>query len=245
MGRLNKLLLVSGAVVSFITPVYASTTGSVGSPNVTAGKTEVIARFGYSEAEESSSQDERLRSRIHIDHGFTDFYAGRLIIAQDKRKNDSYEHDQVTFENRLHLLKSADHGFDFGVRGSYSHKDGDKTPSSVAFGLYELVPLNDYQLRANQIFDHDVGEGAGDGVSAELRLQVTRKLENSHRAGLESFHDFGNLTTLSGYSTQSHTFGPVFKGPLWGDLKYETGYRLGVSEAAPDHSIKFFVARSF
>ena len=226
-------------------PAQASTTGAVGSPKVAAGKTDVTARVGYSGAEESSSDDDRVRSRVHTDHGFTDFYAGRLIVAQDKRKGDSYEHDQVTFENRFYLLKSADHGFDFGVRGSYSYKDGDKTPSSVAFGLYELVPMEKYELRANQIFDHDVGEDADDGVSAELRLQLTRGMQNSHRAGVESFHNFGNMTTLSGYSAQSHTIGPVLKGPLWGDLKYETGYRLGLSEAAPDHSIKLFVSRVF
>ncbi len=224
----------------------ASTTGSVGSPNVTKDKTEVIVRFGFSETgDDTSSQDNRFRTRIHIDHGFSDFYAARLIVSQDKRKGDSYEHDSLTFENRFHILKAKQHGFDFGARASYKLKDGDKKADSLGFGLYELIPLDDYELRANQIFAYEVGEESEDGIDAALRFQATKKMNGSFKVGLESFHEFGNLSDLSGYSDQSHTFGPVVKGKLPYNLKFETGYRAGISKSAPDHNFKFFISHSF
>ena len=229
-------------------PSYAlaSTTGSVGSPGVSEGKTQLEMRLGYSEAEESSSQDERFRSRFQIDHGFTNWYAGRLIVQQDKRKGDSYEHDSLTFENRFQFLDKKDSGWDFGVRAGYQHKDGDKTPSALTFGVYELIPLNDYELRFNQLFSRDVGEEAGDGVDAELRFQATRAYAEVHRFGIEGFHDFGNLQDQNGYSAQSHQIGPVFKGAVpFGGLKYETGYRAGISDGAPDHNFKLFLQKSF
>lgn len=224
---------------------HASTTGSVGSPKVTAGKTELALRFGYSEADESSSEDERFRSRLHLDHGFNDFYAARVIVSQDRRKSDNLEHDAIGFENRFYLLQAKDHGFDFGVRAGYTHKDGDKKPSAVAFGLYGLVPLDAYELRLTQTFDREVGEDSGEGIGTESRFQLTRSIAENHRAGIEGFHDFNNLSEQSGYSAQSHTIGPVFKGKLTDSVQYETGYRTGISEAAPDHLFKFFVSSSF
>lgn len=241
-----KLTLLTFCSASLLSSVAAaSTTGSVGSPGVTKGQTALEGRIGYSEADEDSSQDERFRSRVQIDHGFTDYYAGRVVFSQDRRKGDNLEHDAIKIENRFYLLDKDDYGFDFGVRAAYSHKDGDKKPSSVAFGLYELIPLQKFELRLNQIFSHDVGEDAGDGVSGELRAQITHPVFTHHRLGLEGFHDFGNLRELSGWDTQSHTFGPVLKGKLGRNFKYETGYRAGISDSAPDHSFKFFVGRSF
>ena len=97
----------------------------------------------------------------------------------------------------------------------------------------------------NQLFAHDVGEEADDGIGAEFRIQAMRKISDTHSLGLEGFHDFGNLTDLSGYSDQSHQIGPVVKGKLPYNLKYEAGYRAGISDAAPDHNIKFFISRAF
>ncbi|MCB1592096.1 MAG: hypothetical protein KDI90_06550 [Alphaproteobacteria bacterium] len=217
----------------------------MGSPKVKKDANEVMLRFGYSEADEESSDDERFRTRLHLDHGFTDYYAARLIVSGDKRKNDSLEHDALTLENRFYLLKADEYGFDFGARASYSLKDGDKKPDKISVGFYELVPLDAYEIRANQIFDHEIGEDSEDGIGAELRFQVTRKVSDDHKLGLESFHDFGNLKEQSGYSAQAHTFGPVLKGKIFENYKYETGYRVGISKDAPDHSIKFFISREF
>ena len=246
MSRRHHLPTLFCALLAFSsTQAFASTTGSVGSPKVTKGKTEVEVRAGYSEADEDSSQDERFRTRQHIDHGFTDYYAGRIVVSQDKRKGDSYEHDAIKIENRFYILKAEDYGFDFGARANYTHKDGDKKPNSIELGLYELIPLNEYELRLQQSFTHDVGEDSDDGIGAELRFQVTRPIHDNHKLGLESFHALGNLNDNSDYDDQSHTIGPVLKGKIFGDYGYQTGYRVGISDSAPDHSFKFFLNRSF
>lgn len=240
----SRLLFTALLFTSLSSAAFASTTGSVGSPKVKKGSTAFEVRAGYSEADESSSQNERVRTRAQIDHGFTDYYAGRIVVSQDKRKGDSYEHDGIKIENRFYLLDAEKYGFDFGVRAGYSHKDGDKTPSNVEFGLYELVPLDAYELRLNQIFSHDVGEDSDDGISGELRAQVTREISADHRLGLEAFHDFGNFSDDDDFEDQALTFGPVLKGNIQG-IKYETGYRAGLTDAAPDHSFKLFLAKSF
>ena len=66
-----------------------------------------------------------------------------------------------------------------------------------------------------------------------------------HRAGVENFSNFGKLHNLSDYETQSHEVGPVFKGDLTDQLSYETGYRYGFSDTAPDHTFRLFLVQRF
>lgn len=223
----------------------ASTTSSVGSPNVSEGKSALAFRLGYSEADETSSEDERVRTRIHYDYGVTDFYAVRLQIAGDDRKGNNFEHDDITFVNRFHVLKKEQHGFDFGFRLGYTHKDGDKKADAVSLGFYQLFANDNWEYRFNELFDHEVGKESDSGLQFAVRSQATYKVSDTHRFGLEMFNDFDNLTTQSGYQDHSHTIGPVLKGKIFDGFSYETGYRAGISEGAPDHSVKFFIEKAF
>ena len=176
----------------------------------------------------------------------TDWYAARIVLFQDDRKGNNFEHNSIRLSNRFHLLEKGDYGFDLGARFEYTHADGDKTPSDALIGFYQQVPLdNGFEFRSNQLFSHDVGEDADDGVNMELRFQLTKKIFDNHRIGLESFNDFGNLTELSGSDDQDHDFGPVLKGKFGNGYAYETGYRAGVSDGAANHNFKFFLSKDF
>lgn len=226
------------------TNVYASTS-SVGSPNVNKGEGEFSLRSSYSLDSKQDSQDRRFRSRAHIRYNFSDLYGLQIVVSQDKRKGDSYEHDGIKIENRFHFIKSKESGFDLGVRASYNYEDGDKKPDSLEFGIFALFKNSENELRLNQIFYHDVGQDSEDGISTQTRVQYTRSLGNSYRAGVESFHDFGNLSDNLKYSEQSHSFGPVLKGKITDTTSFETGYRVGLSNEASDHIFKLFLAYSF
>ena len=239
------LTLASSALMIAHSAALASTTSSVGSPTVKKGETEIAVRTGYSIDDKDASEDERFRSRAHMKYGFTDTYAVQIVVYQDKRQGDSYEHDGIKFENRFHLIKKADHGFDFGIRANYTLKDGDKKADSAELGLYVLVPYDAYEMRVNQLFSHDVGQESESGVGGETRLQVTRAVTDNTRLGIESFHDYGNFRQSSEYSEQSHQIGPVLKGKFLDGYSYEAGYRAGISDGSPDHNFKIFLAKTF
>lgn len=250
MTRIRFFRFFCGVVLTVLCLVVrespASTTGAVGAPAVEKGKAAAEIRLGYSADEKSSPEDERLRTRIHYDYGLTGLYAFRLVLAGDRRKGNGFEADSIGVENRFHLLKKKDHGFDFGVRLNYVYKDGDKKPDRAAIGAYELIPFGEsWELRLNQIFAHATGPGSVSGISFESRIQATYKISDAHRLGFENFSDFGRLNDLSGFENQAHTLGPVLKGKLGHGFSYETGYRAGISAGAPDHSLKFFLAKAF
>lgn len=238
-------LIIFSGVMAISLPVTAQTISSVGSPGVTKGATAIEGRVGFSLDDTGSSQDERLRSRLHIDHGFTDMYAARLIVAGDKRQNNGFEYDNVTFENRFDLFDAEEIGFDFGMRGSYTYKDGDKKPDNITIGFYELFPLDNWEIRSNQLLSHEVGEDSESGLGFAIRAQATYAIHENHRLGFETFNDFGNIRTLSGFDAQGHSLGPVLKGKLGNGFAYETGYLAGISDDSADHNVKFFLSKSF
>ncbi len=241
-----KKLICALALLSMIAiPASATTVSGVGGATVTKGKLDVVGRVGYDFDNDNKSQDNRFRSRIHFDYGVTEWWAPRLIVAQDKRGGDSWEHSGITFENRFELLNRDSAPLDLGFRLSYSYKDGDKKPDNIGFRLVEVFDLNeDWNVKLNQIVQHEVGEDAEQDAIFQSRAQATYKLCDKLRLGVESFNVIGDLSDTPAYEDQDHTIGPVLIGKT-DFVNYEVGYRTGISEGAPNHSIKLFLSKSF
>lgn len=236
--------MVSSTTIGFA----ASPTSFVSGAKISADQTSVEARFGYSLDDESASLDDRFQMRQHIDHGFNDLYALRIITAQDDRKGSDLTHDSIGIENRFQIFNAKQHGWDGGFRLSYSAKDSGA--DSIGANLIGEFKWNDdISSRHNITASHQVGDGSANGVAVGLRHQVMYKADISALAkssvGVEMFNDFGNLDTQSGYSAQDHQIGPVMKGAFDNGISFETGYRLGISQTARDHIFKLGVAKSF
>lgn len=231
----------------------SSPVGYVGGATVNAGESSAEFRIGYTKDDSNApSADRRLRMRQHADYAFNDWYALRLVVAQDKRRNDAMEHQAVVIENRFQLFEKRIHGWDAGFRLVYTQSDGDKTPHEAEIRLLGTLPLGEYwAITHNTIIEHDIGNNADDGLLMEFRHMLARKVPSpfsyitSLTAGMEMFNQLGRLNDLSGYQTQSHQLGPVLKGTLEDGYYFETGYRAGISRMGADHLFKFSVGKKF
>lgn len=230
----------------------ASPVGNVGTSVVDKGAFSIEQRMGYSLDNESASDNQRFQMRQHIDYGFNDWYGVRLVVSQDNRNGDSFEHGAITFENRIQLFERDEHGFDGGVRFIYGHRDGDKTPHEIDVRVMAQVPIGEkWEFRHNTVLERDIGENSVSGVALEFRNQITRKFAigvpmiKKFQAGIEMFNDFGRLNQLSGYSDQDHQIGPIVKASLTNGSYLQTGYRLGASHGGTDHNFKLFVGHKF
>jgi hypothetical protein len=241
---LVALFLFAQGVFFYAPKALANTGSAVGGPNVDAGKTAVEWRLAASE-DDDASQDKRVRTRVHIDHAFSDLYAARLVYNLDRRKGDNFEFDGLSLQNRFHILKAKDHGFDGGIRLNYTFADGDKKPDVLSLRFYQRIPHDAWEVRFNQIFESEIGEDRDGGLIAEWRTQVTYGVTEDVRLGLDFFHDLGNLEEQSGYSSQEHAAGPVLKAKFGGGYSIEAAYRIGLSDAAPDQSGTFILTRSW
>lgn len=240
--------------LGFNSAMAASPTSKVGGARVKANQSAIEYRFGSSFDSQSDSQDKQLRSRLHLDYGVNDWYAFRLVASQRKNNGESFEHDKLGFHNRFQVFDKATHGFDGGFRLTYDLSDGDKKPDALGVTLVSQLPLPfapSWQWDHNMIFGHDVGSQASDGLSFEIRNQITKTLDwqcehiSKLRVGVAMFNDFGNVRTDTGYANQQHEIRPFVKASFHNGLAAKVGYGVGISDANPNQVIKFSLGKKF
>lgn len=242
-----RLFLYICLCIILTSPALAQTLGRVGTARVIRGESEIETRFAYLLDDKNARQDNRLQARVHYDYGFTDWYALRLITTADNRQNDNWETNEIlNIENRFQFLDRQTDAFDFGIRAGFLLRDGDKTPHSVVLGFLEQLPLdNGDEIRFSQIFSREIGQDATSGISLDLRGHYMHTFSDKGKLGFEVFSDLQKLNEQSGYSNHEHAIGPVYIRKLPHGLKLETGYRVGISQAAPDHAFKLFLGAKF
>lgn len=236
-------------------PIWAaSPVSNVGTAKVNKGDFSIEQRMGYTLDTPDESDHERLRMRQHLDYGFNDWYAVRLITQQDKPYADSLEFRSITIENRIQLFEKDRDGWDGGFRISYNHADGDKTPHGIAVRLLAQSTFGDgWAWRHNSVIDHDVGQDAENGLALELRSQLVKRVYEAQEeafiesvsVGAEMFNDFGKTNEMNGFDSQDHQIGPVASIKLMGGSTIQVGYRYGLSQDAADHLFKLFVGHEF
>lgn len=231
----------------------ASPVSNVGTAKVDAGALSIEQRIGYTIDTPGESGHKRFRMRQHLDYGWNDWYATRIVLEQNKMHSDNLEHASLSIENRFQIFEKASDGWDGGFRFIYGQRDGDKTPHEIDIRLMAGVPIDDeWEWRHNTVLEHDIGENSQSGWQLEFRNQITKKLDlfneydlASFRLGVEMFNDFGRLNDLSGYAQQDHQIGPVVKIGFENGAYLQTSYRIGASRDSADHSFKLFVGRYF
>lgn len=230
----------------------ASPIGNVGTAKADKGAFSTEFRTGFTFDDSGSSNDERFRLRQHIDYGFSDWYAARIVIEQDKQQSADFDFRSVTFENRFQFFESDTHGWDGGVRVNYGVSAGGGQSDEIDIRFIANVPIGEnWEWRHNTVLEYELGGNADDGLNLELRNQLTKVVgnfipgTNKTRVGIEMFNDFGNLRDDAGFSAQDHQIGPVMKAYFPKGVYIQAGYRAGLSDDAPDHLLKFFVGRNF
>ena len=131
-------------------------------------------------------------------------------------------------------------GFDGALNLVARIPDGDDGPGRVAPVLVGKWTKTDWEARAILAFPIEVGERARDGVGIVQRAEVTRRLGEIGRLGLQTSINFNTTARFGGFEEQNHQAGPVFKLPV-GRLMATFVALGGVSRAAPDLETKVFL----
>ena len=251
MRRLTSFVLA--LPFAFIHSAHAgSPIGNAGTAVANEGEFSYELRMGYLFDEENPGEDNRFRMRQHIDYGFTDWYAVRIVAEQDRRDGDSLDFTGLAIENRFQIFEKRKHGWDGGVRFIYIFGTSPGEPDEVDTRLIANVPIGDnWAFRHNTIIEHEVGDNAADGFLLELRTQLMRDLPfkpsgfEKISLGAEMFSDFGELERAGAFDDQNHQIGPVMKANFRGGAYLQFGYRAGISDDAPDHLLKLFIGKKF
>ena len=236
--------LVFSFLFSFLFAFSSSALASnkVSSPDVTKGKVELEYRGGY----DIDSDDAKGGNHIHkfvANYGLTDRW--RMEIKGVAADNGSgFDWTAAEWSNRLQIVKEHDWLPKLSVQGNYKFAlqpgKPDKFETSVLMGK----DTGSFSHVANVNFENEVGAHAKDGTNLNLGWKTKYRYLPEFEPGVELFMDFGKFGTEPS-GAKKYQIGPVFSGKITNDVKYETGFLAGVTDAAPEGRFKWIVTYGF
>lgn len=247
MPRLSKFASLLLSVVGCAGVASAqSLTGNVGSANITSGERSAEARVG-------TDDDGNIQSRVHFEHGFSDWYQLRVIAAFSKPDDQDWDYSGITFENWFQWSTEAKNGegFNGGIRLGYTFAAQDRSDEAAIRLTVTDRFAEHWEWRANLIAGVETNRDAASGAELESRLQLTRSIPLSFsgrdewRIGAELFSEYGNSRDLPDFSQQAHQIGPVAKVDLDNGVFLQTAVRFGLTEGADNAMAKVFIGREF
>jgi len=97
---------------------------------------------------------------------------------------------------------------------------------------------------ANLKLEHNFGPNSESGTGSCLAWLTTYRMDQKFEPGFEHYADLGTLDDWKGFDNQGHQLGPVIQGKL-GWVRYDTGFLVGISNAAPDTTVKLNLEYEF
>lgn len=234
----NKASAALAALALFAVSTPAHATKTVTSPYVTKGKATVEWRGGY---EMDDDEEEVFKTRNQFSYGFTDFYD--LKVSVDTVHNDEDdEFSDIDFENKFQILPKGEYFIDLGLRLDYTRAlNGDD--DGIGTKILLAKQTGEFSHNLNLEAGRDIGGEASDDWGYGLSYGLSFPFTDDLAWGAEWYSDFGTFD--DDYEEQDHRVGPVLYGTAFGAIKYQAGVLAGVSEAAPDATIKATANYSF
>jgi hypothetical protein len=239
---IRQFFIALAAAFAAISPALAQSTSGVSGSDVNAGEDLFEYRFSFSP--ENDGKDEGFTHRLHYQHGFSDSWRGRALLTFGKHGADPLTAQTASIEI-LHQFKESEDtgGWDSAIRidGNIPLQDGIPGRARVAWHN-QLAASRQLELRGVILVGHEFGDHAKDGVTLETREEMTYKLPSDIRIGAQMFNNYGSSAHFGSFDEQKHQLGPVLKGKLGDHVKYEFSTLFGLSAAASDADIRFFLS---
>ncbi len=239
--------IVLAASFAAMSPALAQSTSGVSGSDVHAGEDLFDYRFSYSP--ENDGKDEGFTHRVHYQHGFSESWRARVLLTFGKRGADPLKPRSAGIEI-LHQFKESEDtgGWDSAIRfdGDIPLRDG--APGRARIAWHNQFAIDEHvQLRGVILVGREFGDRAKDGVTLETREEMTYKLASDAflpgvRIGAQMFNKYGATAHFGSFDEQKHQLGPVLKGEIGDHVKYEFSTLFGLSHAASDADLRFFLS---
>jgi high-affinity iron transporter len=237
------LLLCGAATLGFASD--ANATKRVYAPYVEKGEVEVEWLGGY-EHDEDDDVDGAWKQKMAIGYGVTDYWFTELYGEVEKEGEDDSdaEFTAVEWENRFQLTQAGEYWIDTGLYAAYELNTlggADKVEAK----LLMAKDTGNFSHRANVILEREVGEESSDETEWGLAWNTHYRYSEAAEPGFEIYSEFGEVGHEGTFDDQDHRIGPAIQGALGHGFKYDVGYLFGVSDGAPDGTVKTILEYEF
>lgn len=243
----RRVLPGAGAVVAIVIasvglPGHPRAENKVYSPAVHYGEYSIEAR-GNAAIDRGQATDEINNQKYEFEYGVTNWWQTALVAELNQNEGDRFRYNATGWENIFQLFEPGEAWMDSAIYLEYEIADPKGASDSIEAKLLLEKQVGPIVTTLNFIFEKPVTntEGAGTewGYAARTKYRLSRYLE----PGVEAYGDVGPLRRADPIDQQTHRIGPMIMGaiPLASRVafNYELGWLFGLTEGAPDHSIRW------
>ncbi len=245
MFRVILLLKIFIAIIiaaGLVPPAAAQNTGGVFGPGVTEGDRTVQYRIGIDP--DGANDEAAIAQRIHYQQAINGDWRWR-VVAQARKTNES-DVDFDFIQTELAWQISPD-GQDYqtGLRFDATLRDDDRAHQLGVNWINQWKLAEGWQARALTLTSVQVGNDARDGIFAQTRFNVSKKLDSGASLGVEMFNFYGYTGDIPDFEDQRHSVGPFISTKLTEDVSIFAGALFGITDASPDNELRLWVSRGF
>lgn len=240
-----KVLTASLAAAGICLPASAQNISGVSGADVTANAAKFEYRAGYTP--ETNGDESAFAHRFNLQYGLDARWRIRAMLVQTDTGGAGLKTQDVSLEVMNQILESENAGgWDSAIRVDGRIPVADDRPGRVRVAWINNVDLGaGWAVRANIYTGKEIGDLAKDGITLETREEITYAAGNGIKVGAQLLNKFNTTANFGDFDEQRHQIGPVLKGRLFANIKYETSVLFGLSDAASDVDLRFFVSHGF
>jgi hypothetical protein len=240
VGAVAAVILASLAL-----PAVAHAGTKVYSPIVHEGEFAIEAR-----GDAAVDRGDTTQTQIYeVEYGVTDRWQTAIFGELRKDAGGPLRYNATAWENILQLFEQGDAWVDSGLYLEYKVANLKDAADKVEGKLLLEKELGKTVSTANLIFEKEVGSHAEEGTEFGYALRTKYRWKPFLEPAIEAFGDVGEMRDVKPFRDQSHRLGPVILGaiPLAPSVGfyYELGWLFGLTQASPDHSIKWLAELEF
>ena len=232
-----RTLIVVLAIVGAPTAA-AQSTGGVFGPVVDESDNAWDVRLSYDPDSENTAL------RLHYQRAINSDVRWRVVGQIRSTEGTDFDPDHLTAQLFWQVTpdgQSYQSGFRFDGRYRFDARPGQFT----IHWIHQWRQIDQWTLRFISGATLEMGEDARDGLAIQTRASAMRSLASGPKVGMELFSQYGSTSDWLAFQEQRHQAGPVAVWSLGEGWGLYTGALFGISEAAPDATIRMRATYAF
>lgn len=201
---------------------------------VTKGQAEFELRAGRLQ---SGAGDGEWAAIAEAAYGVTDWWRPAVLAEWEREAGGKSALEAVAIENVFDLTATRSWPVHFGLYAEYEfnvNSAADKTELK----LLAQRTRGPWDGRLNLVAEREVGGGASDVTEFEYATQITYRLNDDFKLGVQGFGDLGTDDDFGSLGDRPHYWGPMAEFETLetskGELEIQVGYLFGFGENEAD-----------
>jgi len=238
-------LLVAGALLSPV-GAHAGPADYVYTPTVEYGEKEIDFKAGTAR---NADNPRETAASIGFGYGATEWWFTEVYLKYKRENNEGTRYDAIEWENKFQLTETGKYPVDVGflleIERPRDHGEG----WEVKWGPLFQTEFGKVQLNGNLLFQRNYQASFSNDTQFLYQWQAKYRWLPQFEVGLQGFGEMGRWNHWARDDARSHRAGPAVFGKLpigtHQAIKYNAAWLVGLSSAAPDHTLRLQVEYEF